>query len=88
MFVSSKCVGTLLGRDKVSFLHSSLYGAMFWICDENSLDDTLMFYVGYLFYIRLHSTKAFSAPHPAPPVGRLGMHRELGGCTAGTADPS
>lgn len=28
--------------DRVSFLHRSLYGAVVWICSENSVDNTLM----------------------------------------------
>ena len=34
-----------------------------------------------------HRAKASSAPHPTPPASWLGVHRELGGGTAGTADP-
>ena len=29
--------------DRVNFLHSSWYGAMVWICAENSVDNTGMF---------------------------------------------
>jgi len=36
----------------------------------------------------LHSAKACSAPHPAPPASGLGMHGRLGGDTARAADPS
>ncbi|KAK4810900.1 hypothetical protein QYF61_013308 [Mycteria americana] len=36
----------------------------------------------------LHSVKAFSAPHTAPPASRLGVHKKLGGDTAGRADPN
>ena len=36
----------------------------------------------------LHRVKAFSASHPTPPARRLGVHKELGGDTAGTADPN
>jgi len=28
--------------NRVNFLHSSSYDAMFWICEQNSLDDTLI----------------------------------------------
>ncbi|KAM9605809.1 mitochondrial inner membrane protease subunit 1 isoform 2-T2 [Morphnus guianensis] len=35
----------------------------------------------------LHRAEAFSASHPTPPARRLGGHKELGGDTAGTADP-
>jgi len=31
--------------------------------------------------------KASSASRPTPPVRGLGVHKELGGDTAGTADP-
>ena len=37
---------------------------------------------------RLHRAKAFSASHPTPQASRLGVHKELGGDTAGTADPN
>jgi len=36
----------------------------------------------------LHRVKAFSAPHTTPPVSRLGVYKNLGGDTAGTAEPS
>jgi len=36
----------------------------------------------------LHSVKAFSASHPLSPARRLGVHKKLGGDTAGTADPN
>ena len=35
-----------------------------------------------------YTVKAFPAPHTTPPVSRLGVHKELGGDTAGTADPN
>ena len=31
------------GWDRVNFLHRSWYGALFWVCAENSVDDTGMF---------------------------------------------
>ncbi|KAK4824954.1 hypothetical protein QYF61_021642 [Mycteria americana] len=36
----------------------------------------------------LHTVKAFAASHPTPPASRLGVHKKLGGDTAGTADPN
>ena len=36
----------------------------------------------------LNKVKAFSASHTAPPVSRMGVHKKLGGDTAGTADPN
>ena len=36
----------------------------------------------------LHRVKAFCASHPTPPARGLRGHKELGGDTAGTADPA
>ena len=58
---------------------------MFWICAENSVDNTGMF---LLLLSSAYSVKAFSASHTIPPVRRLGVHKKLGGDTAGTADPN
>jgi len=55
---------------------------MFWICDENSVDSTPM------FYLLLNILQAFSVFHSAPPVSRLGVYKKLGEATAQTADPS
>ena len=73
------------GWDRVNFLHSGLYGAMFWICGQNSIGNNT--HVLAIAEQCLHSVKGFSAPHPAPPASRLGVHKKLGGDTAGTADP-
>lgn len=35
------CTGSVW--DRVNFLHSSRYGAVFWICDENSASNTPVF---------------------------------------------
>ena len=58
---------------------------MYWICAENSVDNTGMFVTAEQC---LHRAKAFSASHPTPPVSRQGVHKELGGDTARTADPN
>lgn len=34
---------TTSDRDGVNFLHSSLLGAAFWICDPNNVDSTPVF---------------------------------------------
>jgi len=73
------------GWGSVNFLHSSHYGAMFWICAENSVDNTGMFFV--IAERCLDRIKAFSAPHHALAASGLGVHRKVGGGTAGTADP-
>jgi len=36
----------------------------------------------------LHRVKVSSASDTAPPASTLGVHKELGGDTAGTADPN
>jgi len=36
----------------------------------------------------LHSVKAISVSHAAPPLSRVEVHKELGGDTARTADPN
>ena len=53
---------------------------------KSSVDNTL--YVLVTAEQGLHRVKAFSAPHPTPPVSGLGVHKKLGGDTAGTADPN
>ena len=35
-----------------------------------------------------HRVKAFCASHTALPASRLGVHKKMGGDTAGTADPN
>lgn len=47
-------------------------------------DNTGMF---WLFEQGLPRIKAFCAPHPIPPERRLGVHKELGEDTVGTAVP-
>ena len=60
------------GWDRVNFLHSSWYGAMFWICAENSVDNSGMF--------SLLLSSAYTASRPflllTPPHQRVGW-----GCT-------
>ena len=65
---------------------------MFWICAENSVDNIEMFLLYRGVFVTaeqcFHRVKAFSAPHTTLPVSGLGVHKELGGDTAGTADPN
>jgi len=67
-----KGYGVLVLAGIVNFLHSSLYGAMFWICDENSVDNTGTF--------SLLLSSAYTEPRPflllTPPHQRVGW-----GCT-------
>jgi len=57
---------------------------MFWICAKNNVDNTGMF---LLLLSSAYTVKAFTAAHPTAPARRLGVHKKLGGDTAGTADP-
>jgi len=75
------------GWGRVSFLYSSWFGAVVWICARNSVDNTGKFLLS-LSGAYTDSIKAFSASRPTPPARRLEGHKELGGDRAGTADPS
>jgi len=75
---------TSFGCSRVSFLHSGLYHAIFWVCDENSVDNIV---VSVIAEQCLHKVKALSVPHIAPLLSSLGMDKKLGGDTDGTADP-
>ena len=58
---------------------------MFWIFYQNSVDNKDVLVIAEQW---LHSIKAFYFSHAAPPVSQLGVHKKLGGDTAGTADPN
>lgn len=59
---------------------------MFWICAENGVDNTEM------FSLLLNRSCTVSRPFLLLVISltarRLGVHKELGGDTAGTADPN
>jgi len=57
---------------------------MFWI-RENSVDDKGIFVLAEQC---LHRVNPFSASHTTSPARRLGVHENLGGDTARTADPN
>jgi len=57
----------------------------FGFVTKPSTDNTGMF---RLPLSSAHRVKAFSASYPTPPVSGLGVHKKLGGGTAGTADPT
>lgn len=59
---------------------------MFLISAENTVDNTEMFLL--FLSSALHSIKVFSTSHTTPPVSRLGVNKNLGGDTAGTANPN
>jgi len=75
------CTDFVWGR--AYFLHNSLYGAMFWICVGNSVDNTGMF---LLLLSSAYTVNTFSASHTTLSVSRLGVHKKLGGDTARMAD--
>lgn len=65
--------GASFGWDGVNCFHHSLYGAVFWICDVNSVGKTPMFY--YFIADHCQSLLCFSL---CPPSGRLVEGKELG----------
>ena len=71
----AECTG--FGQDRVNFLHSSWYGAMFWICDQNSIDNTGM------FSLLLNSAYTESRPFMFPTL--LSPSRYMDGLTAENA---
>ena len=83
-FLLSSIVLVLAGIELIFFIVASM--GLVWVCAENSVDNTGMFWL--LLSPALPRAKGFSAPHPTPPARRLGGHKELGGDTAGTADPN
>ena len=58
------------------------------LCFGFVLETVLIIQVFVTAEQRLHRVKAFAASHPTPPASRLGVHKKLGGDTAGTADPN
>lgn len=74
------------GWNRVNFLSSSWYKAVFWIQDENNVDNTLMFQ--FLLSSACSKSRTFSAFHTALPAHRLGVHKRLGGDATKTADPN
>jgi len=73
------------GWGRLNFLHSSWYGAIFWICAGNSVGNTEMF---SLLLSSACIVKVFSASHTTPPARKMEVHTKWGGETAGTADPN
>lgn len=73
----------LLGQSY--FLHRGSHNAVLWIFNENNGDKK--FVVLAVAEQHLHKAKDFSASHADLSVRSLGVHQELGGDTARTADP-
>lgn len=57
----------------VNCLHSSSYGSMFWICDQNNVDNRRMF---HLLLSSAYRVRAFSGSHAALPASFL--HKNTG----------
>lgn len=70
------CAGFV--SDWVHFLHSSPYGDMFWIYEQNSTDNT-----GKFSDQCSHRVKVFSTSHIASSMSRLGVRKKLWGDTDG-----
>lgn len=81
-FFKPSCTG--FAWDGVGFPHSSSYDAIFWISEQNSIDNTLF----WQLLNGAYSVKAFSVSHTVPQRSRLGVGKKMGGDTAGTADLS
>lgn len=76
-----KCA--VFSLDSGNFLHSSWYETVFWICDQNNIDNTKM------FSLLLRSTCTVASPFLplTPPLSGLGVCKELWGDTAGPKWP-
>lgn len=72
------------GWNRVNFLQSSSCGAMFWICDEHSVDNPWMV---WLFLSSAHTHKVSSVFHTVWSARRLGVHKKFGGDTTFAGDP-
>ena len=76
------CAG--FGWDTVNFLHSSWYGAVCWICAENSVDNPGMF--SFLL------SSAYTEPRPllplTPPASSWGCTRSWEGTQLGQLTPT
>lgn len=63
--------------NKVNSFHSSLHGAVFWICNKTSVDNTPVF---WLLLGKVHTTSRLSLLPTLPPrANRMGKHKNLGG---------
>lgn len=81
-FFKPSCTG--LDWDGVGFPHSSSYDAIFWISDQNSIDNTLFWQLLNSAY----SVKAFSLSHTVLQWSRLGKVREWEGTQLGQLTPT
>ena len=78
---------TGFGLDRVNFPHPSLYVATFWICDENSADNTNCSCCYRAVFAE--SQEIFIFSHFALPARSMERgHEELGGVRTRTADLS
>lgn len=62
--------------DRAAFLHSSSYGFVFQICDQNNADNILIILA--IDEWCLHSVEAVSGSHSPPTVNKFGLHQRLG----------
>lgn len=73
------------GWDGVNFIHSSQYGTVVLICDQNNVDNSSVLPFGEPC---LHSMEAFSFCHSVTLSSVLAVCKKLGGYAAGTAGPN
>lgn len=62
-----------------------LTGAVFWVCGQNSADNSR---VVVLLMSSAYTDSRLFCFSPHPPERRLGVHTELGGDIMGTDDPN
>lgn len=67
---------TRFGWDRVNVFDSSSHGAMFWTGDQNSTDNTPMF---YLLLNSLRKVSIRSVSHADLRASKFGVHRKLRG---------
>lgn len=65
-----------VGWGKADFLHNSWYGGVLCVCDENSVDNSGM------FWLLQSSACTELRPHPNIPSKKLEVHNKVGGGTA------
>lgn len=73
MFFIYLCTGS--GWNWATFLHSSSYGIVFQICDQNNADSILI--IVAIDAWCLHTVEAVSGSYSPPTVNKLGLHQRL-----------
>lgn len=80
----TKSIILIIAELEYIFFLSSWYGTVFWIWDDNNVDNTNVSIVAEQCLPRAND---FSASHSDPPGRSWGGHKNLGGDNTRTADP-